>query len=717
MNQSAATLSNRSLQSPLGNEEIERQLDVCLEVEFTFLHVEDLAQTLAGMPREEQEFILQWTRRVASTNIQLAFEFASRAEDALALMDRELISSWCLHAMDHYDTVGLHQAMSVIRDMQGFMELGHLRAYAALFEEASAVLQPFVQGLSGRRLKLVLDEQAWTDGEIIYLPGIMARLEDEQRNFQLYKATATHLWALTRFGSLNVDPLQAFAAYPDKQHAQSWFHTLERIRLDARIAREFPGLFRQMLALRGELEESDWPGELDQVICELGAGDATVDDSLMWLSRLYARDPPPVACYQGQLNLDAAWQARDQRLLRDKARLRETLRIIAEEIAEGKEDRQPPASFDLLEQEGDEEGSDLPQLDLLYLDQLMPVPEHVRDLLTSIQLDLLQVPEDYLVPAGPGEYDASLLQDETQDPDDVWAGTYHEEGAFLYDEWDFGRHHYRKNWCVLREVDMQLDESDFYACTVRKYKGHIKSLHRTFEVLRGEDKLLRRQMDGEDVDLDAFVESWADVHSGLEMTDRLFTRMHKDERNIAVIFMVDMSGSTKGWINDAEREALVLLVEALEILGDRYAIYGFSGWSRKRCDAFHIKTFEDVMDDRVKAAIGGIAPKDYTRMGAPIRHFSRMLQQVEARTKLLITISDGKPDDYDHYYRGEYGIEDTRQALFEARVSGIHPFCITIDKEGAGYLPHMYGPANYIVLDDVAKLPLKVSDIYRKITS
>jgi len=156
---------------------------------------------------------------------------------------------------------------------------------------------------------------------------------------------------------------------------------------------------------------------------------------------------------------------------------------------------------------------------------------------------------------------------------------------------------------------------------------------------------------------------------------------------------------------------------ALEILGDRYAVCGFSGWSRKRCDAFRTKTFESPMYYRAKAAIGGIAPKDYTRMGAPVRHFSRMLQQAEARTKLPVTISDGKPDDYDHYYRGGYGIEDTRQALFEARISGIHPFCITIDKEGAEYLPHMYGQANYVVLDDVAKLPLKISDIYRKITS
>lgn len=701
---------------PLDSAEIERKLDICLEVEFSFLHVEDLAQALSRMPREQQEFVLQWMQRVASTNIQLAYEFASRAQQALTLMDRKLIADWCLHAMDKYDTVGLHKAMVVIKDVHGFMELGHLRAHGALFEQAAAVLQPFVQGLSGRRLKLVLDERAWTDGETIYLPEFMARFDNEQQNFQLYKATVTHLWALTRYGTLNLDPASVFADYARPEHAQAWFHALERVRLDAHIEREFPGLYRQMQSLSASLNEVSWPADLERAADALRSKDATEHDSMGWLAQFYSHQLPPAVCYQGVLDMQAAWEIRIRRLLKDKAQFRDALRIIAEEIAEGREDQQAPESFD-LEVRAAEEDAELPQLDVLYLDQLMPVPEHVRDLLTSIQLDLLQVPEDYLVPAGEGEYDASLLQDEGLDPDDVWAGSYHEEGAFLYDEWDFRRHNYRKNWCVLREVDSQPDDADFYARTVHKYKGHITSLHRSFELLRGENKLLRRQVDGEDVDLDAFVESWADVHSGLEMSDRLFTRMHRDERNIAVIFMLDMSGSTKGWINEAEREALVMLVEALEILGDRYAIYGFSGWSRKRCDAFRIKTFEDITDDRVKAAIGGITAKDYTRMGAPIRHFSRMLQEVDARTKLLITISDGKPDDYDHYYRGEYGIEDTRQALFEARVSGIHSFCITIDKEGADYLPHMYGQSNYVVLDDVAKLPLKISDIYRKITS
>ena len=182
------------------------------------------------------------------------------------------------------------------------------------------------------------------------------------------------------------------------------------------------------------------------------------------------------------------------------------------------------------------------------------------------------------------------------------------------------------------------------------------------------------------------------------------------------MFMVDVSGSTKGWINDAERESLVLLCEALEILGDRYAIYGFSGMTRKRCELYRIKRFDDDYGADVRARISGIKPQDYTRMGVIIRHLTRLLNTVEARTRLLITLSDGKPDDYDGY-RGEYGIEDTRQALLEAKHTGVHPFCITIDHRGHDYLPHMYGAVNYTVIEDVRQLPVRVPDIYRRLTA
>jgi nitric oxide reductase NorD protein len=183
-----------------------------------------------------------------------------------------------------------------------------------------------------------------------------------------------------------------------------------------------------------------------------------------------------------------------------------------------------------------------------------------------------------------------------------------------------------------------------------------------------------------------------------------------------VLFLVDMSGSTRGWINDVERETLLLLSEALETLGDRYAIYGFSGMARKKCELYRIKRFAEAYGVDVQARISGIRPQEYTRMGFAIRRATELLGEVQARSRLLITLSDGKPDDYADHYRGRYGIEDTRRALLEALRVGIRPFCITVDREAREYLPHLYGAARCTVVEDVARLPCKVADIYRRLT-
>ena len=714
-------LSNDCHRKPLNRSALDHatilaHLDEFLEVEFTFIHTDRLAESLAGMPRERQDFILQWTRRAAATNTELAFQFASRAQEALSEVEPEVVSAWCLHAMDSYDRAGLQAAMAVIRDLDGFLLVGHQRAAGSVYEEAVPILRPFVQGLEGRRLKIESGEFAWTDGEVLYLPEIVARLDNRADNFQLFKSIVAHLWAQTRYGTLNVNLVEFLDRFPRAEHAQAVFHALETLRLDALIGAGLPGLRRRMRALSVSLGDAPLGPEWAAAARELSRVDARVEDSLRWVGQLYDGPAPPPRCYQGQLNPPAAWSARLRRLDRDKARLRESLRVIANEIAEGRTDHAPPERFDVEQAENDAQAGAL-QVEVTLSEQPLPIPDKVREQLLSILLDLGEIPPEYLTPAGEGEYDPGLFEESSPNPEDVWGGTYHEEGAFLYNEWDVARQSHKKNWCVLREIDVQPGDTAFHRATLGKYAGFVRSLRRTFEILRGEDRMLRQRSDGEDIDIDALVEAWGDVHSGLEMTDRVFTRMHKEERNIAVMFMVDMSGSTRGWINEAEREALILLAEALNTLGDRYAIYGFSGWTRKRCEAFRVKDFDDPWDETVIGRVCGIEPKDYTRMGAPIRHLAQKLKQVEARTKLLVTLSDGKPDDYDLEYRGEYGIEDTRQALYEARREGIHAYCITIDREGQDYLPHMYGAANYTVLDDVAKLPTRISDIYRRITS
>ena len=700
--------------APLSAAQIEPLLEQWLEVEFTFVSIGELVQQIAALPRDEQDFLLGWVRRIATTNIQIAHQFARRAIPRLGQMDRRMIEAWVLHALDINDQAGLGAALKVINEVDRFARMRHEHASGTLFEEVGGILFTFVRGLSGRSLKLEQGEAAYTDSATLYLPAVVAEMQSAEDNFRLCKALTAMLWAQTRFGTFRIDLAPSFGAYPDPERALQHFHFLETLRLEACIGRELPGLHRDMQKLKsaaGNTLPAGWQAHA----AELAQPSASVADSLRLLAEVYAQPLPEPWCYQGELRPAAVAASMAARLDREKILLRVKL---AQELDKHRQDTRSDEQrqFELGLREDQESGA-LPHLELSLNDAPIAPPDDVRQLLTSIYLDLGEIPPEYLFAAGPGEYDPSLYEEKHADPDAVWQGTYHEEGASLYPEWDFGRQHYRKNWCVLREREgaAKRDE-DFAGLTLQKYSGLVKHLRRTFEAMRDQDRLLKREPSGDAVDIDALVEALADARDGSEMSDRLFMRMHRSERNIAVMFMVDMSGSTRGWINDAEREALVLLCETLELLGDRYAIYGFSGITRKRCEIFRIKSFDEPYGEPVKQRIAGISPQEYTRMGVAIRHLSALLNQVEARTKLLITLSDGKPDDYHDNYRGQYGIEDTRMALVEAKRSGIHPFCITIDTEGRDYLPHMYGAVNYTVVDDVRKLPLKVSDIYRRLT-
>ena len=155
--------------------------------------------------------------------------------------------------------------------------------------------------------------------------------------------------------------------------------------------------------------------------------------------------------------------------------------------------------------------------------------------------------------------------------------------------------------------------------------------------------------------------------------------------------MVDMSGSTRGWINDAERESLVLLSEALEILGDRYAIYGFSGTTRKRCELFRIKTFRRALQRGSAGAHQRHPPAGIYPHGLCHSPSDQRAERGRGAHQAADHAFGRQPDDYHDNYRTQYGIEDTRKALQEAQRSGIHPFCITLDRDARDYLPHMYG--------------------------
>ncbi len=703
---------------PIAAPELEAVLDELLEVEFTFRSTEEPVSLLVQLGRSDQDFMMDWIRRVASTHLELGYQVACHGTRALQNMDRHIIESWALHVMDVYDRFGLRPALDVINTLDTFIQDQHRRLHGAILQEQSGVLLGFVHGLSGRKLKIAESASTYTDTETLYLPPIQAEMPSELENFQLYKVTVVFLWAQTRFGTFSLLRRVGALSEPVSTPLLELFFAMECLRLEGIIARELPGLHRELDKIQLALAEHALPQAWQAIKKQLAAANATSADAMKLAQEHLGRlEPYSPKSFHGELNLEAVRDCMEARIEREKAYIRVSLKEILDEqqdkLKRRNGDEEPKFSAQKQQDDSKPEGLDI---QILIDDQPLLMPPEMANAVTSVIMDFSDLPEEYLVPAGDGEYDPNFFKEPETDPDEVWSGTYHEEGAYLYDEWDFQRKHYRKNWCAVREKNVKPVYDDFVQQTLNKYTGLIKHLRKTFEAMRDEDRLLKRQPHGDGVDIDALVEALADSRRGTEMTDRLFTRMHRTERNIAVVFMVDMSGSTKGWINEAERESLILLCEALESLGDRYAIYGFSSLTRKRCEIFHIKHFDENYDAEIKARINGIQPQDYTRMGFAIRHLTKVLKAVDAKTRMLITLSDGKPDDYD-IYRGVYGIEDTRRALIEARQDGIHPYCITIDEEAKDYLPHLYGPAAFTVINEVRALPLKVSDIYRRLTT
>ncbi len=698
-----ATVETRTRR--LFGDELEARLDEVLFASHSHRSATRIAQGLEALNRAQQEKLLHWAAVAAQTYAEIGYQIATLAPRAFALFDDEEFDAWVLAGLDAFDRHGGRAAMDLLRDLEGFhADRGGARPVAK-FAEIEARLSRFIQGLSGRPLGLNVGSgaDAWTDTETIYLPPQIAALPQAEGNRSLYKVLAVMLWAQTRFGtfgSTGIDLAVALTPWletADRERALLWLAVLESVRLEAKVAAELPGLAAEIALVRGP-----WPPLLEPHLARLYKPEATLADTLALLSGcMEGSDEAPRLPHCVLIDPAVALRVRDERIARDKEILRLAIGALKGGVARpdpGDKGMAPLTAEDVVAEMG-------------FADEALALPQEARAAAQSLLQDLGEVPPECLVPAGPGPWQPTEREDGGEDY------TSHREPDSRYDEWDYRRQAYRRGWCHLFESEGPPGKADYVEEVRVRHAGPIRQIRRRFEMLRGENRMLGRQPEGEEIDLDALVDALGDRSSGAEPSERLFCRRIRNERSLAAMFMVDMSGSTKGWVNDAEREALVMLCEALESLGDAYAIYGFSGWTRTRSDIYRIKRFDERYDEVVRARIAGVEAKDYTRMGVAIRHLTQLLLRQPARHRLLITLSDGRPDDFGDEYRGQYGIEDTRRALQEARQQGVRSYCVTIDRHGADYLAHMYGAARYTVLDDVKKLPLKIADIYRRLAT
>lgn len=305
----------------------------------------------------------------------------------------------------------------------------------------------------------------------------------------------------------------------------------------------------------------------------------------------------------------------------------------------------------------------------------------------------------------PGQPKEVLLSD---DPPDARArqelkAAIAEGKGLNYPEWDYRNQTYQEPGATIRLVSTQEGSQQWVDKTLSAHGSMLLLIRKRFEMLQARRVTRRKQYDGDEIDINAYTDSYADFRAGKNLTEALYQTRRTAERNLAITLLIDISGSTDSWVSanrrviDVEREALLLVCAALEGLGEPYSVQAFSGEGPNAVTVRQIKDFDERYSNDVALRISSLEPQHYTRAGAAIRHATAGLMLKPATHRLLLLISDGKPSDKDEY-EGRYGVEDTRQSVTEASLQGIHCFCLTIDRQAANYLPRIFGAGGYTLL-------------------
>ena len=292
-------------------------------------------------------------------------------------------------------------------------------------------------------------------------------------------------------------------------------------------------------------------------------------------------------------------------------------------------------------------------------------------------------------------------------------------GTFRYPEWNDRKRRYMPDYCRIMVEPVQPSGDDW--CPDEAARRRIRLVRRQFEVLRPKRLTLRQQIDGNELDIDALVRRNTDLASGTNGSDRIYTASHAVARDLAVAVLMDASLSTDSYIEnrrvlDVEKEALMALAFGIDACGDHFAIHSFTSRRRHDVRIGLIKAFEEGFTTEVRQRIVALSPGNYTRMGAALRHQTAILKDRGESHRLILLVSDGKPNDSDHY-EGRYAIEDTRKAVIEARLAGIRSFAVTVDRRAESYVPYIFGRGGYAMVSHIGQLPNALPRLYKEITS
>ncbi len=640
------------------------------------------------------------------------------------------------------------------------------------FRQVARRVKLFVQGLCGTEVAVAALPDSVTsqaratvsaDGRTISLPTLLRRYPTAAENERLYVLMAAHEAGHLEFGTYGLklesmvdlvetvqhrygqskrgrpDTLAAlFECYPHPALVRDLWTVLEDARVEYLLQTEYPGLRPDLVRLAGEAITPRDPAQ------GVTAKELIVD-CLLRLSTGEAEEAVVPKAVREEVSL--LW-GMCQTILKITATAEDTVRLVDAVYARMEELLMARGEMIPVEQQEEAKGLEPQETQLKQTGETYQAvaevayrgamhPEFVT--WSEQRVEGQSVESDQL----PSQ--SRLSNEERQESEILGSGrslqsvveeclavegeqqslqgrTSQDERVIFYPEWDCRIDDYRPNWCRVVEGLAEHGSDEFVAATLTAHQSMVKSLRRFFEQLRpAAFRRIAGQMDGEDVDLDAIVRRIGEQRVGVEGDDHVYIRREKHERDVAVAFLVDISGSTSRTLDngrrviDIEKEGLVLLCEALEAVGDQYGLYAYSSQGRAHVEFRTIKDFDDRLGAATAHRLGSVAPRHQNRDGAAIRHATAKLLARSVKTRILILLSDGRP--LDEQYKDDYALEDTKVALREARQRGVETFCVTVDKEADNYLRRMYGEVHYRVIDSIDALPTKLPRIYQRLTA
>jgi len=618
------------------------------------------------------------------------------------------------------------------------------------------------------------------DGKTIYLPASVAEFETDEMDFRLFKVLAAYGAGQIEFGtfakdtvelkaaftdlaslySATVDQADAFslagyiedvqkgdralsdaemrdeigrrqaslprdsdyrtvlAIFPEPRLARKIFTTMENARIDSRLRHAYRGL-RKDLDLMQEILRKNRPFIFDiplhqvpfELLFQITLCGGATDDARAFYGQIVSEIETVI---ESNLSVEKSTVADS---LFATSRIYSLFQNISPENTQEAESDSTEEKSDFAYSETSQEAAE----DQAQREQRPKNLQDLSDLFNAWNsLDDEGEPDDI---SGSEAWTQAEMPEQPLEPG---------EDAFAYDEWDRELNDYRVGWSRVIEKHVKQGDRGFVELARSRYRGVISSIRHQFQLMKPENLTkINREPDGEDFDLNALVDFVIDRKADGQQSENIYTKRLRKQRDVAVSILLDQSSSTARTITrnplqpytypgrriiEIEKEGLVLMSEALEAVGDVYSINGFTSEGRRNVKFYVVKDFDEKYSDEVEKRIGGISFQNNTRLGAAIRHSSAKLLRQEARTKLLIILTDGRPYDHD-YGDARYAREDVREALTEAKVSGVTPFCITIDRESEAELKDLYGDVGYTIIDDVLSLPERMPAIYRRLTS